>query len=177
MKKLIVLSMLLGACASFAQPRAVVQPGAPVLVRQPPPPPLVQPHPDRLPPPGPVHFRTPFAVNFFGLSFPWAEPLEIYGLRLNLTVPFASAGHDVVYGFDIGLSGETAHDVGGLAVNVFDNCSETFTGVEIALVNAVTELHGLQVGLVNMARGGRGLQIGLWNQSDFLCFPLIGIAR
>ena len=48
---------------------------------------------------------------------------------------------------------------------------------EIALVNAVTELHGLQVGLVNMARGGRGLQIGLWNQSDFLCFPLIGIAR
>ena len=116
-------------------------------------------------------------MNFLGLSFPWEEPLEIYGLRLNLTVPFASADHDVVYGFDIGLSGETNHDCGGLAVNVFDNCSETFTGVEIALVNAVTELHGLQVGLVNMARGGRGLQIGLWNQSDFLCFPLIGIAR
>jgi len=177
MKKMIVLSMLLGACASFAQPRAVVRPGDPGLVRQPPPPPIVQPHPDRLPPSGPAHFRTPFAVNFLGLSFPWEEPLEIYGLRLNLTVPFASAGHDVVYGFDIGLSGETARDVGGLAVNVFDNCSETFVGVEIALVNAVTELHGMQVGLVNMARGGRGLQIGLWNKSDFLSCPIIGIAR
>lgn len=177
MKKLLAVVFLLGSCASFAQPRAVVRPGDPVLVRQPPPPPLVQPHPDRQPPPGPAHFRTPFAVNFLGLSFPWEEPLEIYGLRLNLTVPFASAGHDVVYGFDIGLSGETIQHVGGLAVNVFDNWSDSFTGVEVALVNSVTELHGLQVGLVNLARGGRGLQIGLWNQSDFLCFPLIGIVR
>ena len=177
MKKLIVLSLLMVACASVAQPRDVVRPGDPGLVRQPPPPSLVQPHSDRMPPPGPARFRTPFAVNFLGLSFPWEEPLEIYGLRLNLTVPFASVGHDVVYGFDIGLSGETIHDGGGLAVNVFDNCSETFIGVEVALVNAVTELHGLQVGLINKARGGRGLQIGLWNQSDFLCCPLIGIVR
>ena len=177
MKKLIVLSMLLGACASFAQPRAVVPPGDPGLVRQPPPPALVQAHPDRLPPPGPVRFRTPFAVNFCGLSFPWDEPLEIYGMRLNLTVPFASAGHDMVYGFDIGLSGETVHDGGGLAVNVFDNWSESFAGVEVALVNAVTELHGLQIGLVNLANGGRGIQIGLWNQSDFLSCPIIGIVR
>ena len=62
-------------------------------------------------------------------------------------------------------------------MNVFDNYSETFTGVEVALVNDVTELHGLQIGLVNLARGGRGLQIGLWNQSDYLCFPFIGIVR
>ena len=77
----------------------------------------------------------------------------------------------------IGLSGETVHDVGGLAVNVFDNISESFTGVEVALVNSVTELHGLQIGLFNQAKGGRGLQIGLWNQSDFLSCPIIGIAR
>ena len=177
MKKLIAVSLMLGACASFAQPRSVVRPGDPGLVREAPPPPLVQSHPDRPAPPGPLHFRTPFAVNFLGLSFPWDEPLEIYGLRLNLTVPFASAGHDIVYGFDIGLSGETVHDVGGLAVNVFDNISESFTGVEVALVNSVTELHGLQIGLFNQAKGGRGLQIGLWNQSDFLSCPIIGIAR
>ena len=177
MKKAIVVSLLFGACASFAQPRAVVRPGDPGLVREPPPPSVVRHHPDRLPPPGPARFRTPFAVNFFSLSFPWDEPLEIYGMRLNLTVPFASAGHDSVYGFDLGLSGETVHDVGGIAVNAFDNWSESFTGVEIALVNAVTELHGLQIGLINLAHGGRGIQIGLWNQSDFLCCPIIGIVR
>ena len=177
MKKLIAVVFLLGASVSFAQSRDVIRPGDPGLVREAQPPLLVQPHPDRMPPSGPAHFRTPFAVNFVGLSFPWEEPLEIYGLRLNLTVPFASAGHDVVYGFDIGLSGETIQHVGGLAVNVFDNWSDSFTGVEVALVNSVTELHGLQVGLINLARGGRGLQIGLWNQSDFLCFPLIGIVR
>ena len=104
MKKLIVLSVLVGACASFAQSRAVVRPGDPVLVYQPAPTVIVQPHPDRQPPPGPTHFCTPFAVNFFALSFPWDEPLEIYGLRLNLTVPFAAAGPDAVYGFDLGLS-------------------------------------------------------------------------
>jgi len=177
MKKLIVVSMLLSACASFAQSRAVVRPGDPGLRREAPPPPIVQPHPDRPAPPGPAHFRTPFAVNCFGLSFPWDEPLEIYGLRLNLTVPFASAGHDAVYGFDLGLSGETIHGVGGIAVNAFDNWSESFTGVEIALVNSVTELHGLQIGLFNLAKSGRGLQIGLWNQSDFISCPIIGIVR
>ena len=176
MKKLIAISLLLGAYASFAQSRNVVRPGDPGLRREVPPP-IVQPHPDRLAPPGPAHYRTPFAVNFFALSFPWDEPLEIYGLRLNLTVPFASVGHDVVYGFDLGLSGETMHDVAGVAVNVFDNWSESFTGIEVALVNAVAELHGLQVGLVNLANGGRGVQIGLWNQSDFLCCPIIGIVR
>lgn len=177
MKKLIVLSMLMGACASLAQPRGVVRPGAPGLVYQPAPAIIVQPHPDRQPPPGPTHFRTPFAVNFFALSFPWAEPLEIYGLRLNLTVPFAAAGHDAVYGFDLGLSGETERDAGGVAVNVFDNCSETFAGVEVSLVNVTQELHGLQVGLFNRANTGRGVQIGLWNQSDFLCCPIIGVVR
>ena len=177
MKKLIVVSMLLGAFAAFAQYRGTVRPGNPGLMREAPPSPIVQPHPDRPAPPGPAHFRTPFAVNFFGLSFPWDEPLEIYGLRLNLTVPFASAGHDAVYGFDLGLSGETVRDVGGVAVNVFDNWSESYTGIEIALVNATTVLHGLQVGLVNSANGGRGVQIGLWNMSDFLCCPIIGIVR
>lgn len=177
MKKLIVVSMMLGAYASFAQPRAVVRPGDPGLVREAPPPPIVRAHPDRPAPPGPVRYRTPFAVNFCGLSFPWDEPLEIYGMRLNLTVPFASAGHDFVYGFDLGLSGETIRGAGGVAVNAFDNWSRTFTGVEIALVNAVDELYGLQVGLVNVAGRGRGFQIGLWNQSDFIGCPIIGIVR
>ena len=86
MKKLIVVSMMLSAWASFAQPRAVVRPGDPGLVREAPPPPLVQAHPDRPAPLGPARYRTPFAVNFCGLSFPWDEPLEIYGMRLNLTV-------------------------------------------------------------------------------------------
>ena len=176
MKKLIAISLLLGACATFAKYRTFVRPGDPGLRREPPPAPVVVVHPDRSAP-GPSYFRTPFAVNFFALSFPWNEPLEVHGLRLNLTVPFAAAGHDAVYGFDLGLSGETARDAGGVAVNVFDNCSETFAGIEVSLVNVTHELHGLQIGLVNRANGGRGIQIGLWNQSEFLCCPIIGVVR
>ena len=177
MKKLIVVSLLLCSVVSFAQRRPGVRPGDPRLRREPPPSDLVNPHPDQRPPLGPEHYRTPFAVNFFSLSFPWDEPLDIYGLRLNLTTPFAAAGHDAVYGFDIGLSGETRYEVGGVAVNLFDNWSETFTGIGISLVNVVKELHGLQIGLINVAQGGRGIQIGLWNQSELMGCPIIGIAR
>ena len=177
MKKLIVVSLLLGACAAFAQSREVVRPGDPGLGYRPQPAPLVSPHPDRPAPPGSARYRSPFALNFFGLSLPWLEPLEIHGLRLNLTVPFASAGHDAVHGFDIGLSGETVHNARGVAVNAFDNWSGSFNGIEIALVNAAEDLHGLQVGLVNMANSGRGLQIGLWNVSGFISCPIIGIVR
>ena len=177
MKKLIVVALLLCSVASFAQRRHNVRPGDPGLRRGAPPADLVNPHPDQPPPLGPEHYRTPFAVDFFSMSFPWNEPLEIYGMRLNLTVPFASAGHDIVYGLDLGLSGETRYDVSGVAVNLFDNWSETFTGIGISLVNVVKELHGLHIGLVNVAQGGRGIQIGLWNQSEFMSCPIIGIAR
>ena len=44
-------------------------------------------------------------------------------------------------------------------------------------MNVTHELHGLQVGLFNRANTGRGVQIGLWNQSDFLCCPIIGVVR
>ena len=177
MKKLIVVALLLCSVASFAQYRPDVRPGAPGLRREAPPADMVRPHPDRQPPPGAEHYRSPFALNFFSMSFPWAEPLEIYGMRLNLTVPFAMAGHDAVHGFDLGLSGEARYDVSGIAVNVFDNWSETFTGIGISLVNAVKELHGLHIGLVNVAQGGRGIQIGLWNQSEFMSSPIIGVVR
>ena len=177
MKKLIVVAMLLCSVASFAQRRHDVQPGDPGLRREAPPADLVSPHPDQPPPLGPEHYRTPFAVDFFSLSFPWDEPLEIYGMRLNLTVPFASAGHDAVYGLDLGLVGESRYEVGGIAINVFDNWTDTFTGVGVSLVNVVNELHGINVGLINTAHGGRGIQIGLWNQSDFICCPIIGIVR
>ena len=176
-KTILTVVMILGTCAVFAQNRRNVAPGDRGLRREKPPAPLVNRHPDMPPPPGPAHFRTPLAVDFFSLSIPWDVPLEIYGLRLNLTVPFASAEHDTVYGLDIGLSGETRYDVGGIAVNAFDNWSETFTGVGISLVNVVNELHGLHIGLINSAHGGRGIQIGLWNQSDFICSPIIGIVR
>ena len=143
MKKLIAVTLLLCGLASFAQHRPNVRPGDPELVREAPPADLVSPHPDQPPPLGPEHYRTPFAVDFFSMSFPWDEPLEIYGMRLNLTVPFASAGHDIVYGLYLGLSGEARYDVGGVAVNLFDNWSETFTGIGISLVNVVKELHGV----------------------------------
>lgn len=177
MKKLIVVALLLCSVASFAHRRPNVRPGDPGLRREAPPADMVRPHPDRLPPPGAEHYRSPFALNFFSLSFPWCEPLEIHGLRLNLTMPFASAGHDVVCGFDLGLAGEARYDVRGVAVNLFDNWSETFAGIGISIVNAVNELHGLHIGLVNVAQGGRGIQIGLWNQSEFMSCPIIGVVR
>lgn len=174
MKKLVFALICISSSVGFAQARETVRPGDGGLNREAPPAPVVAEHPDRPQPPVAVSW-TPFAVNLCSLSLPGAQGLEIDGLRLNVSVPFATPDHRDVFGFDLGLSGEATGHVGGVAVNLFDNWSDSFSGGCVGLVNVTGELHGLQIGLVNVAEGGNGLQIGLWNESANFRAPLIGL--
>lgn len=174
MKKLVFALTVACSAVCLAQNREIVRPGDDGLKRETPPPEIVKPSPDRPQPMEEIAW-TPFAVNFCSLSIPSAENLEVDGLRLNLTFPFATPDHRDVIGFDLGLSGEAMGHVGGVAINLFDNWSDSFSGGCLGLVNVTRELHGLQIGIVNIADTGSGLQIGLWNQSaNFRC-PFIGV--
>ncbi|MGN0853143.1 MAG: LA_2272 family surface repeat-containing protein [Kiritimatiellia bacterium] len=175
MKKILSIVVCACACAAAAQHRETVMPGDPGLKREAPPAPLLPQHPD-VPQAPIVRYSSPVALNFFGLSVPSVEgSLDVRGFRLNLSVPFATANHRQVLGFDLGFSGETVEHVGGIAVNLCDNWSASLSGAAIALVNVTDELHGLQIGLVNRAGTGRGIQIGLWNQSDNFQCPIVGV--
>ena len=174
MKKFIFALTAVGATMCLAQNREVVRPGDAGLKREAPPSAIVKVSPDRMQPMDEVKW-TPFAVNFCSLSLPSAENLEIDGVRLNLTFPFATPDHRDVIGFDFGLAGEATGHVGGVAINLFDNWNDSFSGGCLGLVNVTSELHGLQIGLVNIADTGSGLQIGLWNQSSNFRCPFIGV--
>lgn len=174
MKKLIFAAVSAWSVACFAQARETVRPGDAGLVRESPSTPIVAESPDRPQPVGEVNW-TPFAVNFCSLSLPSAPALEVDGFRLNLSFPFATPDHRDVIGFDLGLAGEATGHVGGVAINLCDNWSESFSGGCLSLVNVTGELHGLQIGLVNLAECGSGLQIGLWNQSANFAFPFVGV--
>lgn len=174
MKNLVMASICFLSVTALAQIREVVSPGDEGLRRGTLPSQIVKVHPDRGQSLIPVN-STPFAFNFCSLSLPSAPELDVIGFRLNITVPFATPDHRDVVGFDIGLSAECTGHIGGVAVNVFDNWSNSFSGCCIGLVNVTGEMRGVQIGLVNVADCGAGLQIGLWNQSrNFRC-PLIGI--
>jgi len=173
MKKLAFALAIVCTSACMAQNREVVRPGDAGLRREAPPPALVT-TPDR-PQPRAEVLWTPFALNFCSLSIPGAPNLEIDGLRLNVTFPFATPDHRDVIGLDLGLAGEATGHVGGIAINLFDNWNESFSGGCLGLVNVTGELHGLQIGLVNIAGSGSGFQLGLWNQSaNFRC-PFVGV--
>jgi opacity protein-like surface antigen len=174
MKKVLFAAVCFCATLGFAQARELVRPGDAGLKREVPPKKLVPASPDRPQEPIAV-YSTPFAVNFCSLSIPSAPQLDVYGMRLNITVPFATPDNQNVLGFDLGLSGEAFGHVGGVAINVFDNVSHSFSGGAVGLVNVTGELRGVQIGLVNVAKTGAGLQIGLWNQSDDFISPIIGI--
>lgn len=173
MKSLIFVAVLSCAVLGQAQSREVVRPGDRGLTREAPPAQLVS-QPDR-PELSVLVPWTPFAVNFCSISLPSAPNLEIDGLRLNVTFPFATPDHRDVYGIDLGLSGEATGHVGGIAINLCDNWSDSFSGGCLGLVNVTGELRGLQIGLVNVAETGAGLQIGLWNQSANFGCPFIGV--
>ena len=174
MKKVLFAAVCVCATLGFAQARELVRPGDAGLKREAPVKSLVPESPDRPQEPIPV-YSTPFAVNFCSLSIPSAPQLDVYGMRLNITVPFATPDNLNVLGFDLGLSGEAFGHVGGVAINVFDNVSDSFSGGAVGLVNVTGELRGVQIGLVNVAKTGAGLQIGLWNHSDNFTCPIIGV--
>ncbi len=126
---------------------------------------------------------SPFALSLGSLSMPCGRHWAIGGARLNLGLPGWTSVYDSVYGFDIGLSGESTIETGGIAVNAFNNTTRDFYGVAVAglwnrtygrdtqalqiasLCNFAENISGVQIGLFNRARVLHGLQIGLCNSA------------
>ena len=132
--------------------------------------------------PGGGHLgMTPIALGIGGFGMPFGNDLAICGLRLNLGLPWWTAIYEDVYGFDIGLSGETIGETGGIAVNAFNNTTRNFYGIGVAgLWNSSKggDSRALQIaGLFNMAEGLEGVQIGLVNRSHRLHGVQIGLVN
>ncbi len=127
---------------------------------------------------------TPLAVTLLEWGVPYTRGCDVYGLRVNTCLPGWPAGHDDLYGIDIGLSGEVAGDAAGVCCNFFDNSCHDFGGVQVGGVynringeapfalqvtlghNRANALNGLQVGLWNVAARFNGLQLGLINHAQ-----------
>ncbi len=132
--------------------------------------------------PGGGHLSmAPIALTVLNWGLPYGRDWAICGFRLNLGLPGITHQYASVYGFDIGLSGETFGESGGFMVNAFNNTSRDMYGVAAAglwnralgkdsvalqvatIFNSAEGLDGVQIGLVNRAHGFHGVQIGLYN--------------
>lgn len=132
--------------------------------------------------PGGGHLSmSPFALTVLNWGMPYGRNWAICGLRLNLGLPGITHQYESVYGIDVGLSGETFGESGGLMANVFNNTARDMYGIaaaglwnralgtdSIALqlavgFNSAEGLDGMQIGLVNRAHGFHGVQIGIYN--------------
>ena len=124
---------------------------------------------------------TPIAFGIGGFGMPFGRDWAICGLRLNLGLPWWTAVYEDVYGFDIGLSGETIGETGGIAVNAFNNSMRDLYGIGVAGLwnfSKGRDSHALQVaGLFNMAEGLDGMQIGLVNRAHTLYGVQIGLVN
>ena len=131
---------------------------------------------------GPV---TPLAITLLEWGIPWTCGCDVYGLRVNTCLPGWPAGHDDIYGIDVGLSGEITGDAAGISCNFFENICNDFDGIQIGglynrikgdasialqitfIHNRATTVNGIQIGgLWNVARRLRGMQIGLINHAE-----------
>lgn len=134
--------------------------------------------------PGGGHIAaTPFALCLGGWGMPYGRDWAICGARLNLGFPFWTKRYEAVYGLDVGLSGETYGESGGILVNAFNNTARDMYGIAVAglwndargtdsialqvapFYNGAEKLDGVQIGLVNRAHELHGVQIGLVNQA------------
>ena len=134
--------------------------------------------------PGGGHIAlTPIALGIGGWGMPYGRNWAICGLRLNLGLPNWTAQYESVYGLDVGLSGETFGEAGGILVNAFNNTTRDMYGLAVAglwnnargtdsvalqvaaAYNGAEKLDGVQIGLVNHAHELHGVQIGLINQA------------
>ena len=136
--------------------------------------------------PGGGHISmTPIALTVLNWGMPYGRNWAICGLRLNLGLPEITHKYEAIYGFDIGLSGETFGESGGALVNVFNNTTRDMYGIAVAglwnrslgtdsialqvapIFNSAEGLDGVQVGLVNRAHELHGVQIGLVNMAVY----------
>ena len=134
--------------------------------------------------PGGSHIAmTPFALCVGGWGMPYGRNWAICGARLNLGWPGWTQQYEAVYGIDVGLSGETFGEAGGVLVNVFNNTTRDMYGLAVAgfwnnalgtdsialqlaaIYNGAEKLDGVQIGLVNRAHELHGVQIGLVNMA------------
>ena len=134
--------------------------------------------------PGGGHIAmTPVALGVGGWGLPYGRNWAICGARLNLGFPGWTAQYEAVYGLDVGLSGETFGEAGGILVNAFNNTTRDVYGLSVAglwnkargtgsaalqlaaLYNDAEKLDGAQIGLVNKAHELHGVQLGLVNQA------------
>lgn len=132
--------------------------------------------------PGGEHISmTPIALTVLNFGMPYGRNWAICGLRLNLGLPGVTHQYESVYGIDVGLSGETFGESGGILANAFNNTSHDMYGIAVAglwnrargtdsvamqvaaLFNSAEGLDGVQIGLVNRAHELHGVQIGLVN--------------
>lgn len=122
---------------------------------------------------------TPLAITLGEWGVPFSRGYDVYGLRINTCFPGWSAGHNDLYGVDVGVSGEITGDAAGVVCNFFNNICKRFGGIQIGGVynriegdapfaiqatlghNRVNAINGLQMGAWNVASRMRGLQIGL----------------
>ncbi|MEI7899131.1 MAG: hypothetical protein WCK89_02685 [bacterium] len=131
---------------------------------------------------GPV---TPLAITVLEWGIPYSRGWNVYGLRVNACSPGWPAGHNDIYGIDVGVSGEINGDAAGISCNFFDNICNDFSGIQVGglynrikgdapLALQVTFIHnradtvnGIQIGGIwNVATRLRGLQIGLINHAE-----------
>ena len=134
--------------------------------------------------PGGSHIAmTPFAIGIGGWGLPYGRNWAICGARLNLGFPNWTATYEAVYGLDVGLSGETFGEAGGILVNAFNNTTRDVYGLSVAglwnqakgsdsvalqlaaIYNGAEKLDGAQIGLVNHVHELHGVQLGLVNQA------------
>ena len=122
-----------------------------------------------------------FCLGAWGM--PYGRNWAICGGRLNLGLPNWTKQYEAVYGLDVGLSGETFGETGGVLVNAFNNTTRDMYGLAVAgfwnnaygqgsvavqiaaFYNGAERLDGVQIGLVNHTHELHGLQIGLVNQA------------
>lgn len=134
--------------------------------------------------PGGGHLNTtPLALTLLNWGMPVGRNWAICGSRINLGLPGVTHPYESVYGVDLGLSGETFGEAGGILANAFNNQARDMYGIAVAglwnraagtdstalqvapFYNSAEGLNGVQVGLVNHVRELHGLQIGLYNQA------------
>lgn len=196
MKKLLVFTLVSVSCAALLAQgagRAVHKPGGYVVKPSPAPQhsdwnrsqqKIHQSDYDRTPSGyGPSSPYSPFSLGIGAFGMPYGSRWTIGGLRLNVSLPGWTTVYSNVYGFDIGFSGESIYETGGVAVNVFNNTCEDFYGVAVAglwnyargfdsqalqvapVLNWARGIDGIQIGLVNIAEELHGVQIGFYNSA------------
>ena len=128
---------------------------------------------------------TPLALTALEWSIPFSRGWDVYGIRVNTCLPGWPAGHNNIYGLDVGLSGEIGGDAAGISCNFFDNSCADFGGLQIGglynrikgdapialqvtfVHNRADTINGLQIGGIwNVATRLRGMQIGLINHAE-----------